>query len=259
VGTRTVVLRVARAELLKARTLRSTRVAVLVAAVSLVLFAVFMAVGSVVQTAPPDPSLSAADVVLSATTSGVNVAFYAVATLGVIMVTGEYATGTIGSTLASVPRRGVLLAGKAVAVAVITFATTLVAAALALVGVRVVLASGGLPTATDPLLTVRVVVGTALYLSVVALIGSGFGWLLRSTAGALASLIGLLVVLPALAFLLPASVAQVVRPFLPDVAGAAVYQPVPDLIGTWTGFAVFTAYAAVVLAFALAAVRRRDG
>ncbi|GAA2724187.1 ABC transporter permease [Cellulomonas aerilata] len=258
VGTVTAVRRAARAELLKVLTLRSTRAAVLVAMISLVVLAAFMAVGSVVQEAPPDPSLSAADVVLGATVSGVTLAFYAAATLGVIAVTGEYASGTIRSTLAAVPRRGVLVAGKALAVVTVVLASTLVAAVLALVTVRLVLASGGVPTATDPAVTARVVVGTALHLSVVALVGSGFGWLLHSTAGAIASVVGLLVVLPALAFLLPRPVADVVRPFLPDVAGAAVYQPVPDLIGPWTGFAVFAAYAAVVLLAGAAAVRRRD-
>jgi ABC-2 type transport system permease protein len=259
VRTRTVVLRAARAEVLKVRTLRSTRVAVLVAVLALVLLGAFMAVGTVLQSAPPDPALSTAGVVLGATVSGVSLAFYAAATFGVIAVTGEYASGTIAATLASVPRRGALLAGKALAVVAVTFVATLVAAGLALVAVRVILASGGVPTAADPLQTARVVVGTALHLSVVALVGTGFGWLLRSTAGAVASVIGLLVVLPALAFLLPPSVATVVRPLLPDVAGAAVYQPVPDMIGPWRGFAVFVTYAVVVLAAAVVAVRRRDG
>jgi hypothetical protein len=137
-------------------------------------------------------------------------------------------------------------------------AVTLVAAVLTLVGLRVVLASGGLPTGTDPADMVGVAVGTALHLTVVALVGSGFrvaaaqhrrGDRLRRGPARRP---------PGARVPLPASVAQVVRPPLPDVAGAAVYQPVPDLIGPWTGFAVFASYAAVVLMAGLADVRRRD-
>jgi hypothetical protein len=59
------------------------------------------------------------------------------------------------------------------------------------------------------------VVGAALYLVAVALIGSGLAWLLRSTARALTALVGLIVVAPALATLLPSSIGERIAPFLP--------------------------------------------
>jgi ABC-2 type transport system permease protein len=100
------------------------------------------------------------------------------------------------------------------------------------------------------------VVGAALYLVAVALVGSGFAWLLRSTAGALAAVIGLVVVAPALATLLPPSIGTRVAPFLPDV-GAAVFQSEPAT-HPWAALAVLTGYGVVLLGIAAARIARRD-
>ncbi len=247
-----------RAELIKARSLRSTVIALTVAALLVMVLGPVMAVGAIVQEAPADGFADAPGSPLGAAVSGVSAALYAVLAFGVLAVTGEYATGTIRSTVTAVPRRGRLLIAKAVAVAGLTFTSMLVAMVVAFVAARAVLATADVVVPVAHPDSVRVVVGAALHLTVVALIGSGFGWLLRSTAGAVSGAVGLLVVLPALAFLLPAEIGSVVRPYLPDVAGAAVYTPVPDMIGPWAGFAVFVAYAVAVLAAGALALTRRD-
>ncbi len=258
-GTGTALVHVVRAEVIKARSLRSTVIALAVAALLLVLLGPVSAVGVIVQD-PPADGLADAPIgsPLGAATSGVSSALYAVLAFGVLAVTGEYATGTVRSTLTAVPRRGLLVVGKAVAVAAVTFASMLAAMVVSFVAARAVLATADIAVPVADPDAVRVVVGAALYLTVVALVGSGFGWLLRSTAGAVSAAVGLLVVLPALAFFLPARIGAAVRPYLPDVAGAAVYTPVPDLIGPWTGFAVFAGYGVVVLAAGALVFSRRD-
>jgi ABC-2 type transport system permease protein len=105
----------------------------------------------------------------------------------------------------------------------------------------------------------RAVTGAALYLTVVAILSSGLGWLLRSTAGALATLVGILVVPQLVALLLPPGIGEIVGPYLPGNAATAIMQLEPGAqLGPWTGLAVFLGYAAAVLAGAVLAVRRRD-
>jgi hypothetical protein len=103
------------------------------------------------------------------------------------------------------------------------------------------------------------VVGSALYLSAVGLLGLGLGALLRSTAGAVAGLFGVLFAPQLLAGLLPAW-SDRVYPYLPVPAGVAVtaVRPDPAALAPWSGFAVFCLYVAVVLAPAAWQLRHRD-
>jgi ABC-2 type transport system permease protein len=91
------------------------------------------------------------------------------------------------------------------------------------------------------------------------MLGSAFGWLLRGTAAAIATLVAVLVLPPVIGLLLPANIAAVVVPYLPDNAGTAIMQLAPTgQLGPWSGFAVFLGYLAAVLAGAVLAVRHRD-
>jgi ABC-2 type transport system permease protein len=64
---------------------------------------------------------------VGAALTGISLAVYVVATLGVLAVTSEYATGTIKPALAAVPRRGLLVAGKTAVLAGVTLVVTLMA------------------------------------------------------------------------------------------------------------------------------------
>jgi len=114
--------------------------------------------------------------------------------LGAIAITGEYSTGMIRSTLTAEPRRGAVLASKAVVVSALMAATTVVVYAVAIL-------------ATAPLLAEQIDWSDASQswiplaygvLSMVAftLIGLGWGFLIRNGAGAIAATVGLLFVLP---------------------------------------------------------------
>ncbi|HYN93071.1 MAG TPA: ABC transporter permease [Pilimelia sp.] len=249
------VRRVLLAELIKLRSVRSTTYALLTTVLAIAGLAVFAAVGATVQAgAPegPDPT--------GGSLAGLSLAGYVIAALGVLAVTAEYRTGTIASTLAAVPRRGTVLVAKALAVAGVVFPVTVASTVGAFVAVRAVLATAGIDISLGEPGVLRAVVGGALYLTVVALLGSGLGWLLRSTAGALAALFGVLILLPVAALLLPAGLRAAVLPYLPDSAGMAIVQTTPadGQLAPWTGFAVFSAYAAGTLLAAAWALRRRD-
>jgi hypothetical protein len=106
----------------------------------------------------------------------------------------------------------------------------------------------------------RAVVGSGLYLTVVAVLGVALGFLIRSTAGGIAALVGLLLVLPGVMNILPQSWQDHLTPYLPSVAGGAVYQirVDPGTLAPWSGFGVFLAYAAVAVAVAGVVLVRRD-
>ena len=257
---RVTLRRVISAELIKLRSVRSTVAAMLIGTLSSVVAGVFAAVGVIVAMPPPDAGADAATAdPAGGSLTGISIAVYAIATLGVLTVTSEYATGTIKPTLTAVPRRGLLVAGKALALAAVTFAATLTATLMSFVAAKAVVATAGMTVSLAEPGVVRAVTGAALYLTVVAILGSAFGWLLRSTAAAIATLVAVLVVPTIIGLLLPAKIATIVVPYLPDNAGTAIMQLAPsDQLGPWTGFAVFLGYAALAVAGAVLVVRHRD-
>jgi hypothetical protein len=106
----------------------------------------------------------------------------------------------------------------------------------------------------------QAVIGCALYLAVAGLLGLALGALLRSTAGGISALFGVLFALPIVAGFLPGSLSDEVNKYLPGTAGQAITMVHPDAatsLSPWTGFGVFCAYAAVLLT--LAAIRMRRG
>lgn len=114
--------------------------------------------------------------------------------LGAIVITGEYSTGMIRSTLTAEPHRGGIVAAKAVIVAALMAGVTVVTYAISIV-------------ATAPLLTESIdwsepsqslipLAYGVLSMVVFTLIGLGFGFIVRNGAGAIATTVGVLFVLP---------------------------------------------------------------
>jgi len=107
----------------------------------------------------------------------------------------------------------------------------------------------------------RAVFGEGLYLTVVGLLGVALGTIIRSTAGAIAALFGILLVLPVLGEVLNlTSFGDKVNPYLPSNAGQqvmALTTQSPDL-SPWAGFGVFVGYAVVAMAVAAFLLKKRD-
>ena len=104
--------------------------------------------------------------------------------------------------------------------------------------------------------TLRILIGTALYLTAIAFLAFAIGALLRHSAGALATVLGLLLVVPTLG-VIPLRPLQLVTPFLPAAAGARILMPtqismmsqagVGTVLSPWQGYAVLLTTAAVLL------------
>jgi hypothetical protein len=250
--------RVIHAEWIKMRSLRSTTLTLLAAVVAEIALA--WIVGAATNSHWDRMSLierlrfNAVDRSLA----GVHLAQLAIGVLGVLMISGEYATGMIRATLAAVPRRLPVLWAKAGLYAAVTFVLMLGSAVVAFVVGQHFLASHGTDFSAPH--AWRAIVGTAVYLTVVGLLGVSLGFIIRSTAGGIATLFGLLLVLPGIGLLLPSDWQAHTVPYLPSNAGESVFSALPDpgALSPGTGLLVLGIWVVVGLVAAAVALKRRD-
>src|SRR5689334_21297759 len=192
---------------------------------------------------------------------GLHLSQVAIGLLGVLAVTGEYGSGMIRATLAAVPQRHLLLTAKALVLTATAAVTSTAACLAAYLAFQAFLPAGdAMRTTLASPGVLRAVTGAALYLTVLALLGFGLGAILRSSAGAVAVLFGVLFVPTLLAALLPSSWQATAGRYLPMNAGDAIYtvRPEAHMLGPWTGFGVFCLYAAAALAAGFVLIGRRD-
>jgi hypothetical protein len=196
---------------------------------------------------------------LSGTFTGVLLAQLAIGVIGVLTITSEYATGMIRSTFIAAPQRRAVIAAKAGIVGLAAFVVGTVASFAAFFVSAAILSSHGTSLTLGSPGALRSVVGVGLYLGLLAVLAVGLGTIIRSSAGGIAALVGLLLVLPTLSQAIPSSVRDSVQKFLPANAGQAVFfHSDTASLSPWIGLLVFAAYAAAGLGLALVMVRRRD-
>ena len=255
---------VLRSEWVKLRSVRSSRMTLLAAAgVLLFIGAVAAAFNGGLLAAPPDDGgggPNGADPT-STVLAGILLAPLIIGVLGVMNITSEYATGTIRSTMTLVPKRLPVLGAKIAVLTAVTLPVMVVATLATFFTGQLLLDAGGAATAAigDPGV-LRAVLGTAGYLTGIALIGLAAGTLLRGTAVAISTLFGLVFLLPGLGgFLLPASWQENVLLYLPSNAASSFTSvaPGPELLSTGVGAAVFATWVVVPLLLAAVAIKRR--
>jgi ABC-2 type transport system permease protein len=258
-GQRVTQARVLRSEWIKLWSLQSTAWSLLTAAALIVGFGALYSMVRVTRP-PSQPADVASFDPIAVSLAGVQVAHLAIGVLGVLLITGEYSTGMIRISLAAVPRRLPVLWAKAIACALATLALCLSATFAAFLVGQSILSSEHLDTTLSHPGAARAVLGGALYLTAIGLLGLGLGALLRSTAGAVASLFGLLLAPQIIVGFLPGTWSDHVYKYLPVPAGVAVTNVRPDTasLGPWTGFGVLCLYTAIVLGLAAWRLRRRD-
>lgn len=200
-------------------------------------------------------------------TAGVTLAQLALGALGAITVTGEYASGSMRSTLAAAPRRSGVLGAKAFVVGVATLVLATVSTVLAFLVSQPILTSEGTAIDLADAEQVRAVLGGALYLTLVALFSVGVGAIVRHTAGAICVVVGVFFAVPVLF--------QIVQAILGLDWLARVYEVLPSVAGQqvmtvggsggfgssldpWAGLAVLAGYTVLSLVGAFIAFSRRD-
>jgi hypothetical protein len=192
---------------------------------------------------------------------GVFLAQLAIAVLGVLVITGEYATGMIHASVEAVPRRVPVLIGKAAVFAVVAFVTSLVSTFVAfLLGQQAMAFTHQQASLSTPHAW-RAIVGAAIYLTLIGLLAVGVGFVVRNTGGAIATVVGIVLVLPLLTEALPDPYSYDIGKFLPLNAGSQIIAPNsgdPHLFGPWAGLAVTAGWAAVALVAGAITLVRRD-
>jgi ABC-2 type transport system permease protein len=191
---------------------------------------------------------------------GVFLAQLAIGVLGVLVITGEYSTGMIRSTLIAVPKRLPVLWAKAAVFGGVVLALMVPATLLAFVAGQAILARHHIDIAFSHPGVARAVIGAALYLTVIGLLGLGLGAIVRNTAGGIAAFAAILFVIPPLLNVLPQSWNDAITPYLPGEAGQRIMSITHDakLLSPWVGFALFCAWTAGFLALAAFLLVRRD-
>jgi ABC-type transport system involved in multi-copper enzyme maturation permease subunit len=215
---------------------------------------------------PPD------DDIVSISLIGVFVGLMVVGAVGVLFTTSEYKRGMIRTTFAASPRRGRVLAAKAIVIGAATFAAGLVASFAAFLLAQPILRGNGFappafppPSLSDPSV-LRAVVGAAAFLAVVAVFGLGVGTILRRSAVAITIVIVILIVPTIAGGFLPLTASRILMLATPASGFAILRAKAPTStlvepwasINPWVGFAIPCAYAALTLALAAWLLRRRD-
>lgn len=258
---RPLAVDLAYSEWTKIRTVRSTYWTLLVAAAGMVAFGALLCT-AYVRHNTGDTAHAGFDPA-GYSLNGFFLAQLAIGTLGVVVITSEYQTGSIRATLAATPQRPLVLAAKAAVFAVVAALTGVVASLASFLIGQNILAQKHLQTHLGDPAALRSVAGAGLYLAVLGLLGLGLGALIRRTAGAIATLVGLVLVLPVLVQGLPADWQDAITRYLPSVAGQAVightrFTPPGQQLSPWTGLGLFTAYTAATLIAAAITLHRRD-
>ena len=177
--------------------------------------------------------------------------------LGVLAMTGEYASGTIRSTLAATPRRRLLVGAKVLVVGAVALVVgELLSFACFFTGQAIL--SGNAPSASIGQAGVlRAVSFTGGYLALLALFGLGLGLIIRHTSGAIATFVGCTLLLPLLLQPLSENWAR----FAPEsilANSVAAVVPQQGQLSAPTGFLMMVLYCGVVLGLGRALLVRRD-
>jgi ABC-2 type transport system permease protein len=258
VAGRVTQVRVIRAEWTKLRALRSTWWCGLSAIVLIVGLGAAISDGGAPYkvTAANSAAAGVSDALL-----GLLFAQLVIGVIGVMAFSGEYGTGMIRATMAVVPARLPVLWAKLIVVAGLVLPVTLLCAvadfftAAAIESAR----GGSVLSLTEPGV-LRTVVGAALYMTVVVIIGLALGALFRKTAVGLAVFVAVFFVVPIVAGPLPHSITGF-APYLPSNAGGALWGNLVTNgheLSPWAGFAVLCGYAVVLIAAAAWRLRRHD-
>ncbi len=259
-GLRVTQGRVLHSEWIKLRSLRSTFFTMIVGIGFMTAIGLLSCLTTAMSWATTAPQEKAGFSAITASLSGFSLAQLAIGVLGVLVISGEYSTGMIRATLSAVPPRLPVLWAKAAVFGSVTLVLTLLASFIAFFGGQAFLSSQHIQAAISDPGAARAVVGAALYLTLVGLLGVALGALIRNTAGGIATLFGIVLVLPLLSYAVPETWQPNVLPYLPTSAGEAIMDVKTHVfhLAPWTGLAVFALYTMTVLAASAVLMKRRD-
>jgi len=189
--------------------------------------------------------------------TGIELGQVIVAVLAVLVISGEYGTGMIRTTLAAMPRRTTVLAAKAAILTGLVLAAGTIAVLASVLAGRLILPGHGFTAAhgypplslgDGPVL--RAAAGSVLYLALIALLSLGAATIVRDSAVAVGAVLGLLYLFPIIAVVTDPHWRRHLEQIGPMSAGLAI-QATTGLrslpVSPWAGLGVLAAWAAAAL------------
>jgi ABC-2 type transport system permease protein len=256
----TTFANVARSEWTKLWSVRSTRWTLLATLVVSVGFTTLFAWGETANWSQVDPQERANIDATANSLGGLYFGQLAIAVLGALVITAEYSTGGIRTTLTAVPQRLKVLFAKALTFGIVALVVGLLTSFTAFFVGQAFFATVGVEAhLADPGVT-RAVIGGGLYMLGCGMLGFAVGAVLRHSAGSITTAIGLLFVLPLLSNLLPGDWGRTVREYFFSNAGGQIttVRQDPNMLTPWNGYLVFTVEWLVILVAGAILLQRRD-
>ena len=184
--------------------------------------------------------------------------------LGALMITSEYTTGMVRTSLTVMPRRAVLYWSKLGVFAAVSLVLSLATSVGMFFLGKTLLAPTHVTMSLSQPAQLRSVLVTALFVEVCGLLAYGVGAIVRNTAGALTITYGILALLPQLLKAMPTPIYQAMVRWIPGGDALGVMTSTdsnsnpPHMFGAWAELAVFAAYAVIVVLIGAAQFRGRD-
>ena len=249
-------------EFAKVRSVRSTFWTLLICLlVSVGISVLIAAVTSANWDSLSDSSKATMD--MSAVVAGVYFGVLVTGVFGVLVVSTEYGTGMMRTSLTAFPRRGTLFTAKAAVLTLVVLLLGLIIAFASYALASPFYTKHGVDLSLSHAANLRALFAVPVYLTLIALMGFALGFLLRHTAAAISSLVGLLFVIPIITNFLPGTIGKDVNKIVPSNAGSAMMVTHASITGTpqlspLGGFITLLIWAAVLIIPAIALFRHRD-
>jgi ABC-2 type transport system permease protein len=245
----------------KLRSVRSTKWSLGVGFLLTIAFPVIFAFATTAHWGSMSPQERAGRHPLDIALAGVNVAQLAIAVLGVLLISAEYSTGSIRSTLTAVPKRLPVLWAKLLDYAVVTIVLMVPAVLVSFFATQAILDRHHiLQISFSQPGVARAVLGGALYVMLVGIFALAIGAIVRNTAGGIAAFAAIFFVLPPLMFVLPRSWNDAISQYLPSEAGRQLFSldHAPHTLTPLAGGLLFAGYCAAAILIAAVLLVRRD-
>ena len=191
--------------------------------------------------------------------AGMSLGQLAMIVFGVLVVSNEYSTGMIRTSLAAVPQRGTFLFGKIAVATGLAFVVGIVTSFVSFFLGQAMLGSHRASISDSGVL--RAVIGGGLYMTLIAVFSMGVATMLRSPMLSLGILMPFFFLVSNI--LGNVSATKKIGRYLPDQAGSKIMQVVTPLdddtpYGPWGGLAIMVAWVALAVLGGYALLKKRD-